>query len=633
MKDYSKLYLESVIQLGNDYGFHLTKESSSKEPDLSLYEDEMIVEIQFIGEVTGSFLLIAQEPVFKTIAEGVLNDSNQHLVESFWMDYLNIAIQPALEELSKKYRYLTITAPRIYHAPVSFPMFPQETEVICWQEQELHLHTLLDKRTLDTMQAYLQAKEANESKSRFLANMSHDIRTPLNAVLGFSQLLEERDLDGESKSYVKRIRKSSISLLELINDILDLSKVEAGKLSLQYKSVSISNLFEELEQVFSLKVDTDKIKFKTEISPNLPKFLNLDGSRLRQVLVNLLSNAFKFTEVGEIYLKAEWSSKKDQSGNLKLIVKDSGIGIPEDQQDVIFTAFEQVNGQDNEKYGGTGLGLAICLRLIQMMKGKIHLKSKLGKGSEFIVDIPEVALSVADETEAVEKRQNMKISFHPAKVLLVDDMEVNRKLLRAFLDQYPIEVCEAVNGKDALEKIKQFKPSLIFLDMRMPVMDGYEVMKVLGADERYKDIPVVAVTASALKEDEKALEKHCAGFLPKPLRKVDLLRELKKFLPHNEEAIIEPVVSKSVDKRTNEKLSFACTKEITPLIKNLRENPSNVNAMIALGNSLKKLSDQFPVDSFLIWHDKLQEACDTYDITGVAELIKSYECILEELAV
>ncbi|MCM8528521.1 MAG: ATP-binding protein [Lentisphaeraceae bacterium] len=633
MKDFSQQYLESVIKLGSNYGFELTRQSSGKGNELSSYLDEMIVEIQFIGEVTGSFLLVAQEPVLRAIAEDVLSDADQKLVESFWMDFLNIAIQPALEDLSKTYRYLTITAPRIYHAPVSFPMFPQETEVISWQGQEIHLHTLLDKRTLDTMQAYLQAKEANESKSRFLANMSHDIRTPLNAVLGFSQLLEERNLDTESKSYVKRIRKSSISLLELINDILDLSKVEAGKLSLQYKSVSVKRLFEELEQVFSLKTDTARISFKTAVDTEFPEFLDLDGSRLRQILVNLLSNAFKFTEKGEIILTASWKQGKDNTGNLLFSVKDTGLGIPEDQQDVIFTAFEQVSGQDHEKYGGTGLGLAICLRLVQMMKGKIYLNSSLGEGSEFIIDLPEIEISNTEEAESVDKRQNMKISFQPAKVLIVDDMEINRKLLKAFLDQYPMEICEAVDGKDAIEKIKEFKPSLIFLDMRMPVMDGYEVIKVLSADENFKSIPVVAVTASALKEDELKLEEFCSGFLAKPLRKVDLLKQLKKFLPHNEESIVEPVLTAVSDKRTNEKLHYACNKEIAPLIKTLRENPSNVNAMIALGNSLKKISDQYPVESFISWHDKLQEACDTYDITGVSELIKSYESILKELKV
>ena len=631
MKDYSKLYLESVVQLGIDYGFTLQTKQDQGQIALDSYQDEMILEIQFVGEVNGSFLIVGQEPTFRTIAQLVLKDQDQNLFESFWLDFLNIAIQPPLEGLSKSFRYLTITAPRIYHAPVKFPEFPQETEVLSWEGQEIHLHTLLDKRTLDTMQAYLQAKEANESKSRFLANMSHDIRTPLNAVLGFSQLLEERELDEEAKIYVKRIRKSSISLLELINDILDLSKVEAGKLSLQYKSISIRRLFDELEQVFSLKAESKGLKFKVEVDTDLPGFINLDGSRLRQVLVNLLSNAFKFTEKGTVSLSAKWSKREEATGDLELKVSDSGIGVPEDQQELIFSAFEQVSGQDHEKYGGTGLGLAICLRIIQMMKGQIQVQSELGNGTEFIVDLPDISLGQTDETSVQKPSNNMRINFKPAKVLIVDDMEINRKLLKAFLDQYPLDICEAVDGKDALEKIDSFEPAMVFLDMRMPVMDGYDVLRELQKNKKYENLPVIAVTASALREDEKILEKECAGFLPKPLRKKDLLRELKKFLEHEEFEIKEKLSATVNDKMSKVKLSLDCRKELLPLIKTLRENPSNVNAMIALGNSLKSLSDKYPVESFLEWKSTLMESCDTYDITAVSEQIKSFEELLKNL--
>ena len=633
MKDYSKVYLDSVIQLGADYGIQFRKSKSAEKVELSSYHDEMIIEIQFIGEVTGSFLLAGQEATLRTVAESILNDDDQKLFESFWLDFLNIAIQPSLERLSKEYRYLTITAPRIYHAPVSFPSFPHETEKLNWEGQEIHLHTLLDHRTLDTMQAYLQAKEANESKSRFLANMSHDIRTPLNAVLGFSQLLEEKDLDEESHIYVKRIRKSSISLLELINDILDLSKVEAGKLSLQYKSVSIRRLFDELEQVFSLKAESKGLDIKIDVDEKVPQFVNIDGSRLRQVLVNFLSNAFKFTEQGGVVLSASWTASEEdkKSGQLQIKVFDTGIGIPEDQQEVIFSAFEQVSGQDHDKYGGTGLGLAICLRIIQMMKGRIELQSCPGEGSVFTVDLPEIMIAEPDKEQKSLSRTNLRVDFKPAKILLVDDMEINRKLLRAFLDKYPLEICEASNGKEALEKIDSFKPELVFLDMRMPVMDGYEVLAELDKDRKYDSLPIVAVTASALREDERQLEKKCAGFLSKPLRKTDLLDELKKFLSHEEYEIKDHYSATVNDKRTKTKLSLDCKKELRPLIESLKENPSNVNAMIALGNSLKKLSDKYPVKNFIDWKEKMTEACDTYDITGVSELVKSYDKLLNSL--
>ena len=266
-----------------------------------------------------------------------------------------------------------------------------------------------------------------------------------------------------------------------------------------------------------------------------------------------------------------------------------------------------------------------------MMKGKIHLQSELGKGAEFTLDLPDILVAGTAESELSSKREKSKINFHSGKILLVDDLEINRKLFCAFLAQFPIEVCEASNGKEALEKLESFTPSVIFLDMRMPEMDGYEVLEHLRSDEKLKNIPVVAVTASALKEDERELKNHCAGFLPKPLRKVDLILELKKFVNYTEEVIQEEPLAQMVDTRSNEKLVFACSKEIEPLIKTLKENPSNVNAMIALGNSMNKLSNLYPIESFLQWHNKLQDACDTYDITGVSELIKDYDTILEEL--
>ena len=632
MKIYSNLFLDSVIELGKSYGLKFSQKKDKDLVHLSDFTNEMILEIQFIGEVTGSFLIIAGESTFRKISAKAIGNEDPDLFDSFLLDFLNISIQPALENLSKSYRYLTITAPRLYHAPVKFPEFPLDVEQVKWQNETIHLYTLLDKRVLDTMQAYLQAKEANESKSRFLANISHDIRTPLNAVLGFSQLLEDRELDEESKSYVQKIRKSSISLLELINDILDLSKIESGKLELNYVAVAVKSVFSEMEYMFSLKANNQDLSFQINISPDFPEHVFLDEARLKQILINLLSNSFKFTEQGFIYLTAAWDkSKRSEMGKAIFSVSDTGRGIPEDQQQKVFSAFEQVKGQDFQKYGGTGLGLAITKKIVELMGGEITVKSQLGKGTQFTVEIPEVKTARLSKTTIELDPGNSHLEFAPAKILVVDDLEINRKLLRAFLDQYNFETIEAEDGYTALDLAGKEKPDLIFLDMKMPEMSGYDVIQALKRQKKTSSIPVVAVTASALKKEREILKQVFDGYLPKPLNRRELLDELKKYLEFKEVNNSEEIKVQVVSKQLVKSLIKGCSDKIEPLIRQLEKDPTSVNAMIELGKSLAGLADKFPEPGFLNWKSEIQDACDNYNIDRVTEMIASYEEMIASL--
>ncbi|WDE98093.1 ATP-binding protein [Lentisphaera profundi] len=395
----------------------------------------------------------------------------------------------------------------------------------------------LRRSNLKLQQQTEKANYANRSKSEFLANMSHEIRTPMNAILGFSELMERMDLDDKSQQFVKRIRSSGKSLLNLINEILDLAKVEAGKLKIHCTPAEPRVLLEEIRCLFEQKIIEYGVAFKLEIDEHVPKLLMYDEGRLRQVLVNILSNATKFTSEGYIHLDIKSSTPQDDPQenrvDLTITVEDSGIGIAQDQVDDIFEAFGQAHGQGVTEYGGTGLGLSISKSLMEMMGGRIKVESELGKGSIFQLELFGVEIVTIDdrEIEAVRLEPDT-VNFAPAKILIVDDMDFNRELLRSFLEPYHFEFYEAHDGFEAVEQAKIQRPDLIFMDMIMPKMNGYEATGIIRNDQELANIPIIALTASALKAEEIVLRELCSGYLCKPLDLSRLLNEMIKFLDH-----------------------------------------------------------------------------------------------------
>lgn len=303
-------------------------------------------------------------------------------------------------------------------------------------------------------QAKEAAENANRAKSEFLANMSHEIRTPMNAVLGFTDLLIEQVTDPLQKSYLEAIKAGGTNLLMLINDILDLSKIEAGKMEIHPKPVSLRQIFQELRQIFQVKLNEKRLEWLTELTPDIPEQILLDEIRLRQMLFNLIGNAIKFTDQGYVRLAAEATkaSQGDQRINLTLIVEDSGIGIPAQQQDLIFEAFRQQDGQDSRKYGGTGLGLTITKRLVEVMQGTIHIESQVETGSRFIIQLPDIPLVSAQPPASSQTPQENRpeIDFLAGIVLIVDDVPHNRMLVREYLRNSNLTVIEAENGEQAV---------------------------------------------------------------------------------------------------------------------------------------------------------------------------------------
>lgn len=398
-----------------------------------------------------------------------------------------------------------------------------------------HLEELVIDRTKKLKKAKEVAEVANKAKSEFLANMSHEIRTPMNAVLGFTEILKSIEKDNKKLGFIERIYTSGNSLLNLINDILDLSKIESGKMELQFSAISINSLFSELDIIFSTKIQEKGLKLKLKINKDFPESLILDETRIKQVFINLIGNAVKFTHEGYIEISANFSysdSLSQSKVNLDFSVKDTGIGIPEDQQKRIFKTFEQVKGQKNRDYGGTGLGLAITKKIVELMGGKINIQSSIGEGSKFSFLIPEVEIAAAKHITESGYLDSNYIYFESSKILIVDDIDYNREILSYFLDDWEFKLYEASNGLEAIEKARSILPDIILLDMKMPIMNGYEASKILKEDDKTKDIPIIAITASALHQDEEIIAQLCNGYIRKPISKLHLLNELSKFLDY-----------------------------------------------------------------------------------------------------
>ena len=388
-------------------------------------------------------------------------------------------------------------------------------------------------------QANQEARAANQAKSRFLANMSHEIRTPLNAVTGFSELLSSLVTDEKQKSYLKAIKSSGKSLMLLINDILDLSKIEAGKMDIHYGSVDLRAVLREIEQIFALQVAGKGIRFITEIDQHLPPALSMDEIRLRQVLLNIVGNAVKFTDSGHIRLSVsvhgpkEDTDKKDtHTVDVHFLVEDTGIGIRETEKDHIFDSFQQQSHQDSSLYGGTGLGLAISKRLVEMMNGRIDVGSIEGKGSRFSIIIRDVVREDKKPMKAGEIPHLKATRFQRKRVLVVDDVESNRLFLKELLEKANLEVLEAQNGHEAVIITPEYRPDLILMDIRMPVMNGFESAVLLRDDPRSARIPIIAVTASSSTlKASSVLEKGFSGFISKPIDIGELMSELLRYFP------------------------------------------------------------------------------------------------------
>ncbi|WDE95619.1 ATP-binding protein [Lentisphaera profundi] len=379
----------------------------------------------------------------------------------------------------------------------------------------------------------LVAESANKMKSEFLANVSHEIRTPMNAILGFSELLEKEVQQEGPLEYVQAINSSGRSLLHLINDILDLSKVEAGKLELSFSNVDLRSVVNEFTTVFSREIEKKGLELIVVVDDSVPDLVFLDEVRIRQILFNLIGNAIKFTNEGYIKVAVKAELKPSGLVDLDFTVEDTGVGIGEEANRKIFGAFNQASAEISKEYGGTGLGLSICKELSQLMGGVISLASEKGKGSVFTVSLKSVKVELKPKREEQPLKLENKYKFEASRILIVDDTFLNRMLLKEFLKEFPFELAEAENGQEALDILEDFDADLILMDMKMPIMDGRQATAKIKSSALLKHKPVIAVTASAMKASEDEISELCDDFLRKPFKMDDLLVLLLRYLKHS----------------------------------------------------------------------------------------------------
>ncbi len=378
-----------------------------------------------------------------------------------------------------------------------------------------------------------ETKNANNAKSQFLANVSHEIRTPMNAILGFSELLDKQVVHPKEKKYTQLIRGSGKLLLTLINGILDLSKIEAGKLSLEFKPVNIKNSLNEIQNMFRDATKEKGIAFSVSIDPTVPQRLILDELRLQQILINIINNAIKFTTNGSItvMVSSQETTASPTMLDLTFSVKDTGMGINNDEINSIFQPFTQQTSQNHALYGGTGLGLSIVKSLVELMNGEVCVVSEPDKGSTFTVVLKNInAGLIQEEPSPLTQNRSSSHALKKVTILVVDDLDINRFLIQEFLEELPVTIIEAENGQEAIDMVQSSNPDMILMDMKMPVMDGQTATKIIKEMDDYKHIPIIALTADIMKHNEKWLLELCDGVIKKPINQLSLINEIKKRL-------------------------------------------------------------------------------------------------------
>ncbi len=401
---------------------------------------------------------------------------------------------------------------------------------------QLELEKKVDERTAALKAARDEAESANRAKSIFLANMSHELRTPLNAILGFGRnMARSQDLKTDHRKAVGIITRSGDHLLQMIDEILSLSRIEAGRVELQPAPFDLVRTLEDIAQVATVQAQAGGLRFDLELDTSLPHVVQGDAGKIRQVLINLLGNAVTFTQKGHVCLRARTKPLANDSAGvlLQLEVEDSGVGIPEEELDTIFDSFKQGNHTD-ETAQGTGLGLAICRSLIHVMDGRIHVTSKPGKGSLFTVTVPlEPAEEYALDQEGVREKQvrGLMPGQTPKRILVADDNADNRSLLSSMLELVGFKVREAINGETAIEAFQSWYPHLICMDIRMPVMDGYAATRAIRKLPGGGQVKILAVTASVFEEQcDNIMEAGCDELVRKPFQESEIFDAIARLI-------------------------------------------------------------------------------------------------------
>jgi signal transduction histidine kinase/CheY-like chemotaxis protein len=497
------------------------------------------------------------------------------------------------------------------------------------------------KRERDLIEAKLQAEHSNQEKTAFLANMSHEIRTPMNAILGFSELLQNELREPRHRQYLHSIHSSAGSLLLLINDILDMSKIESGVMKLNPEPTDLREICDFVHQLFTEPAAKKEIKLACHVVENMPHALLLDRIRLRQILINLVGNAVKFTDKGSVEARVS-SEKQETSSHVTLVieVQDTGVGIPQDRLDAIFKPFVQAGAHREKEKQGTGLGLSIVKRLTEIMGGTVAVASVIGQGSAFHLRFPNVPIS-ARLPESEKNSSTGEVDFNslrPATLLVVDDNETNCRLIAGMFAGSHHHLVFGSSGEEAVAKSRELKPDILLLDVRMPGMGGYQALEEIRKIPGLEFLPIIAVTASNLMSEDDKIRERFSGFVRKPFSRRELFDELADFLPHYEpdESANEKNASA---KNENAPAALASTpKELLTRLRQLIVEPwpairdsVAINESKVFAEELADLGQRWQCEPLVQYAQKIRQDAENYAVTDLEKHLGEFALLVEQL--
>ncbi len=480
-----------------------------------------------------------------------------------------------------------------------------------------------------------KSMQANDAKSMFLANMSHEIRTPMNAIIGFSELLSKHIVEAPLNGYLNSIKASGKVLLALINDLLDLEKIEAGKMIIRKENTDFTGLMKEIEQTFSMNFMEKKVELSVQTMMNFPKLIYIDSLKIKQVLLNLVNNALKFTYRGEVIVLSSFKHNDEGSkGTLFFKVVDTGIGIAKNKQKQIFEPFVQDKNPNEKDHEGTGLGLSIVQKLVSMMGGVISVESEEGVGSTFSILIPNVE-ATDDPYSEIEQETTSEIQFNQEPILIVDNVETNLEVLKAICLDLNINCHTSLHGKELFSNVLRVKPKLILMDIRVPKSQQFESINNIKSNNELKNIPIIAVSSSSnVNEKELAMNNGFEGFISKPITESALIAEISRFIipQKDKKALMPELKAEQIDLINEDKiwLSEQMNDVILPVLEGLKEILSSEQLSLFL-LEIKNINKNVVWTSLKNYADKLDIAIKSYDFETIQKLINHFDSILDEL--